>query len=206
MAYFDKETYARKKEYAYKISKEGTEQIALWIFCKTNKLDFDKYENWYDDFLENSTEEDFEKFNDKFSDSMEDLLIELEPIQELSHARHDMHSSRNGDMDCFDKLGTEFSDGCLIDKVNYLVKEFELGLPKLDLMPVPVVSLDDDYEEIADYFDVDKEDVEDDYDTYYDRIIGIWQEARNKGSEAIRKWFSIVNKKFDTNFPELVDQ
>ena len=203
MAYFDKETYARKKEYAYKISKEGTEQIALWIFCKTNKLDFDKYENWYSDFLINSTEEEFENFNDNFSDSMENLLVDLEPIQDLSHARHDMHSSRNGDMDCFDKLGTEYSlDDCLIDQVNYLVKNYELGLPKLDLMPVPGVSLDDEYELIAEYFDVAEEDVKDDYDKYYDEIIGIWREAKNKGSEAIRKWFSLVNKKFDTNFPD----
>ena len=69
-------------------------------------------------------------------------------------------------------------------------------------MPIPEVSLDDEYELIAEYFDVDEEDVHDDYDKYYDKIIGIWQEARNKGSESIRKWFRLVNKKFDTNFPD----
>ena len=38
MAYFDKETYDRKREYAYRISKEGLENIALYLVAENTNV------------------------------------------------------------------------------------------------------------------------------------------------------------------------
>ena len=74
MAYFSKDIYDRKRDYAYRISNEGLEKIALYLVSENPK-----YKN---------ADLDDEDVQDEIDSEIEDLIYELEPIAELSHKKH----------------------------------------------------------------------------------------------------------------------
>lgn len=171
-AYFSKEAYERKKKFAQRTAGEGIRRIA-------------------------------EILEEEGLGSADDLEIKLEPIRRLSHARHDMHSSRDSDMDCMDEIGHQYSDGCLgldAQEVNE-----ELGLVpgvSCNVGYIPEVSIHDGTDMIADYYDVDASEVEDNWNDYVERIYDEWRSCKNDVSEKLRKWFRLLNERFGTNFPQ----
>ena len=78
MAYFSKEIYDRKRDYAYRISNEGLEKIALYLVAENPKY---KDVTWESD----------DELLDEIDSEIEGLIYELEPIAELSHKRHEIH-------------------------------------------------------------------------------------------------------------------
>ena len=185
MAYFSKEIYDRKRDYARNIADEGLELIALYIVSHNKE-----YENYSDDDLD---------------DEIEDLIEELEPIKELSFARHRMHSSSTYDSEDVELIGSEYSDGdTLIDQVNELNDTYDLVKDDLHYLDDPLVN-EETYEDedVADYFDVEEDEVTDDMTyKFVEHLRDEWNEIKDKNSEYIRSWFRELNKKFGTKFPD----
>ena len=194
MAYFDKETYERKRNYAHRISREGLEKIATQLV-----LEDPKYEN---------VNLDDEDVQDEIDKEIEGLIYELEPIAKLSHKRHEIHSTNRGHFiaDSFDlhKVGTEYSDGCLIDDVNELNKKYNLVDEKIPYIKLPEVDFDiDSDEDILDYYGINISDDEDENHTNaYEALFEDWDDCINKWSDSVRKWFRKLNEKFGTDFPD----
>lgn len=132
----------------------------------------------------------------------EDILEELEPIEKLSHARHEMHSSSDSDMDCMDDIGTQYSDGSLGYDAEQVNKKYGL-VPGVscNVGYIPEVMLTDDYDTIADYYDTTPEDIEENWNDYAERIMSEWRECKDDVSNKIRVWFYYLNEKFGTDFP-----
>lgn len=180
-AFFSKEIYDRKREYAYGKTEEGLDLIAKAILERDNK----EY-----------TEED-----------IEELVEELEPIQQLSHARHEMHSSAdNTDVTYMDTIGNQYtSTVTLLQKVNDLNKKYNIVEEILpDYFNIPEVDADiDSWEEICEYYGIKYN--EDDYSDMVDKAVAALTEenrkTKDKASETIRSWFAKINDKYGTNFP-----
>ena len=118
MANLTKEEFQRKADYANRISKEGMDKIMYSILTKK------------------TTEENAKIIKDQidsktYSDEMFNLCMELMPIIDLSHKRHEIHSTS---VDKFVKnlielhtIGTQYSTGdSLIDDVNRINKKYHL--------------------------------------------------------------------------------
>lgn len=207
-AYFSKDIYSKKAEYAGKIAREGIEKIANDIIFKKYK-----YKDWNDvyDKLENSklSDKQFDSKIKKLEDEIEYLVIELEPIRDISHARHEMHSTdiRSDDSaeSAFYKLGTldAYKGDFLIDKVNKLNKKYKLSKINIDIPKEPPSGFWQDSEDILDDFGEDVPDDENDAnDLAYALLYNAWREIQDKVSDNIRKFFKDINNKFDTNFPD----
>lgn len=194
MAYFSKDIYDRKRDYAYRISNEGLEKIALYLVSENPK-----YKN---------ADLDDEDVQNEIDKEIEDLIYELEPIAELSHLRHNIHSTDRGhfiaDSSDLHKVGTEYSDGCLIDDVNELNKKYNLVDEKLRYISLPQCDMDiDSDEDILDYYGEDiSEDEDENHEKAYELLFEDWDDCINKWSDSVRQWFREINKKFDTDFPD----
>lgn len=194
MAYFSKDTYDRKRNYAYRISKEGLEKIALYLVSENPK-----YKN---------ADLDDENVQDEIDSEIEDLIYELKPIAELSHKRHEIHSTDRrhfmSDSSDLHEVGTEYSDGCLIDEVNALNKKYNLVNEKIPYIKLPEVDFDiDSDEDILNYYGIDVSDDENENHTNaYETLFEDWDDCINKWSNSVRQWFKELNEKFDTDFPD----
>ena len=170
MAYFAKDQYAGKKEYAAKVSADNEKILR----------------------------------EAGMSEEETELLIDL------SHTRHELHSSRGQELrNLFDKVGHQYSaDETLVDKANKIAEKY--NLPTMPAPGIPEIDLDDDYDMIADFFGVTKEEVEKDFEEntgeYYQDILLEWEKAQNKASHDIRVFFYHVNKKYGTDFPDDVPE
>lgn len=218
MAYFSKDIYDRKRDYAYKISNEGLEKIALYLVSENPK-----YKN---------ADLDDEDVQDEIDSEIEDLIDELEPIADLSHFRHKLHSTKTSSLftvesanfDLPDQYDDNLSEDGLYYKVTELNKRYGLVNEKLPRMPdfydVPYSWLEvcdpyssDDAEDIYnnDEFVSDKYtleewlsfvDSEKIVEKLYELSYEIDEERKNNWSNSVRKWFKEINKKFDTDFPD----
>ena len=185
MAYFSKDIYDRKREYAFQQSNKGIDEIALEILIKQG------------------TKPEDEDFDEKLND----LIEELEPIQELSHERHNFHSSRDLDSSYFDNIGNQYNWGedTLLSKVNDLNKKYKIiekDLP--NYFNIPEVDYDvDSIEDICDYYGIEYTELTNEI---YDKAIEMLQEdirkSKDNASETIRAWFKEINNKYGTNFPD----
>ncbi len=209
-AYFSKDAYERKAQYAYRISNEGITKLATWIVCRNNKINYEEVEQYWEDLEEKSWENDtYDEFKQKleeFEEEIEDISEELIPISELSHARHKMHTSTPFDFDCFDEIGHQYSDICLVSSVNDIIKEYKLPLKYLDTAIIPEITTDDNIEDIAEYYDleIDEDEIEDDTidtDFYYEYVYEDWDKVKDDYSEYIRDWFGELNDLVDSDFP-----
>lgn len=194
MAYFDKETYERKARYAYRISREGLEKIAVYLVSENPKY--------------NNADLDDEDIQDEIDKKIEGLIYELEPIAELSHKRHEIHSTDRshfiyGSVDLH-KVGTEYSDGCLIDDVNELSEKYNLVNEKIPYIKLPECDtyIDSD-EDILNYYGIDISDDEDEnHINAYEALFEDWDDCIDNWSHSVRKWFRKLNEKFGTDFPD----
>ncbi|MDD5928358.1 MAG: hypothetical protein PUC37_01015 [Spirochaetales bacterium] len=162
MANLTKEDFQRKTDYANRISKEGMDKIIYSILTK------------------NTTEENAkiikEQIDSKtYSDEMLNLFIELMPIADLSHKRHEIHSTS---VDKFveklielQTIGTQYSLGdSLIDDVNRINKKYHLVDDDVPFISEVELMIDvDSTKEILEYYGEEPSD-DDNADT--NRVIG----------------------------------
>lgn len=192
MAYFDKETYERKRNYAYRVSSEGLEKIANQLV-----LEDPKYEN---------ADLDDETIQEQIESEIEDLIYELEPIAELSHLRHNIHSDGHDTSFHF-----SFQDSEIIDNANEINKKYNLNkneIPYPNTEDLP--SLDDDNWLLCEEFDLDEDEwldedgdwIGDKYEDIYEMVVERVREEKDRWSDSVRKWFRTLNEKFGTNFPD----
>lgn len=219
MAYYNKDTYEKKKNYANKISKEGIESIALYYALQDmgirGKDMNDCLEEWniYLDSIED--EDTLDSEIETLEDKIEDYKETFEPIRILSHTRHEVHSTDRKSLvyDCSElhSIGTEYSTGeTLIDQVNNLNREYNFTKKKIPIIRVIEPDSDiDSWEDILDYYDETPLTEEDDED-YEEKnrqlaiqlMIEDWDESINEWSNSVRDWFKDINKRFDTDFPD----
>lgn len=194
MAYFSKEIYDRKRDYAYRISNEGLEKIALYLVAENPKY-------------KNVNFESDDELLDEMDSEIEGLIYELEPIAELSHKRHEIHS--DGDDSHMDWWDNEIID--IITKVTELNDTYNLiniDVPSIDYEDEGV-DLDWDNWLICDVLDLDEDEYLEDgqwidgkYDEVYEKACEYNRELKDEWSDSVRKWFKEINKKFDTDFPD----
>lgn len=170
MAYYTKEEYRRKAEYAYGKSTEGITMIAAAL----------------------GVDEE-----------------ELEPIARLSHTRHKIHSTAASHFACdsseLAKVGTQYSDGSMIDDVNALNRKYKLVDGDIPCIHEPEVEMSvDSDEDIMDYYDKATDGMNDDdiHAEAYDLICCDWAEIIDQWSDAVRQWFGKLNERFGTDFPD----
>lgn len=193
MAYFSKEVYDRKRDYAYRISKEGLEKMALYLVAENPK-----YKNA--DLEDDDVQEEIDS-------EIESLIYELEPIAELSHERHNIHSdNHDAHMDWWtqetERIISEVSE--LNDKYNLVNQE----VPSIDAedegvdcdwdawLVCEILDLDgDEYLEDNFHFNDEK------FDEVYELCCEYNRKLKDEWSNSVRKWFKEINKKFDTDFP-----
>ena len=196
MGYFSKEVYQRKADYAYRISTAGLDKIVYSIIT------------------ENTTEENAkiikEKIDSKtYSDEMLNLYMELMPISELSHKRHEIHSTSCNDFvnNIIDlhTIGTQYSTGdSLIDEVNRINKKYHFVDDDIPFITEVELMMDvNSTEEILEYYGEEPSD-DDNADTNRVRelLATDWSEKLDYWSDSVRLWYRKLNEKFDTNFPD----
>lgn len=126
---------------------------------------------------------------------------EAELLAHLSHLRHKMHCSHfNEAVSLLEELGTQYSDGGLICDVNELVGKY--GLPSIPLCDAPEIDPSNDNWLIAEYFDVDEDEIEKNYADFVERIDKLWKNAKDATSQNIRDFFKAVNEAYGTDFPD----
>ena len=194
MSYFSKEIYQKKRDYAYTVSSKGLENVATYLVAENPK-----YKN-----ADLSNDDIFQEINSV----IEDLINELEPIQQLSHKRHEIHSANRrhfvNDSSELSKIGNQYSDGCLIDDVNRLNRKYNLVKDVVKLIGDVGVSYDSDSdEEILGYYGEDYVGLDDNeiHEKAYELMVWDWDATINKWSDSVRAWFKEINKKFNTDFP-----
>lgn len=185
-AYFGKDAYERKAEYAYRISSEGISAIAEY-YAQQDGLTYD---------------------DDEYEDAVVDYETIFEPIAELSHLRHNIHSS--GLHYNLDFWKSEYET--LIDEVNELNEKYELApidveyldyesLPDMDIMSnseiCDLMGWDETY-----WLDEDGDLIVDKKNEFYDNIAYAIREEIDRWSDSVREWFWYVNEKFGTDFPD----
>lgn len=185
-AYFGKDAYERKMEYSYKKSGEGIRAIAEYYAQKEGLT--------YDD--------------DEYEDVVNDYETIFEPIAELSHLRHEIHSS--GLHYNLDFWKSEYET--LIDEVNGLNHEYDL-VPKdvkyLDWESLPDMDIMSNSEicdlmgwDKSDWIDEDGDLIVDKKNEFYDNVAYAISEGIDEWSDSVREWFWYVNEKFGTDFPD----
>ena len=196
MANLTKEEFQRKADYANRISKEGMDKIIYSILTK------------------NTTEEKAkiikEQIDSKtYSDEMFNLFMELMPIADLSHKRHEIHSTSVDkfveNLSELHTIGTQYSTGdSLIDDVNRINKKYHLVDDDVPFISEVELMLDvDSTEEILEYYG---EKTSDDDDADKNRILNLlvedWAEKIDSWSNSVRGWYGKLNEKFGTRFPD----
>lgn len=196
MANLTKEEFQRKADYANRISKEGMDKIIYSILTK------------------NTTEEKAkiikEQIDSKtYSDEMINLFMELMPIADLSHKRHEIHSTSVDkfveNLSELHTIGTQYSTGdSLIDDVNRINKKYHLVDDDVPFISEVELMLDvDSTEEILEYYG---EKPSDDDDADRNRILNLlvedWAEKIDSWSNSVRGWYGKLNEKFGTRFPD----
>lgn len=197
--------YDRNREFAYGRSTDGIEIIAETLLAESygyNNLD-EVFRNLPDDI----TDDDYTKFFDDIDKKLSELKVELEPLQDLSHARHNMHVSDKCNPQLFEDFVTlddEPTD--LVVAVNDIMDRYDIGVwEHIELPFMPDVYDWETVEDIADYFglplDEDSDDYSDQYDAVYNALHGVWEDAKDDYSNYIRSFFGRVNDRFGTEFP-----
>lgn len=214
MAYFSKEVYDRKREYAYRTSREGLTAVAtilaindMGIDKKYPELTLDAWE----EYLDSLDADEYNEKDDELNDLISDYEIELEPLKELSHARHEIHSTSREHFLVDDNpvhrlltdVGTQYSDGGMVYEVNKLNKKLKLVDKDIPEMYIPDVSMDDSIEEVLEYYDIE---VSDDYDENVENareaLMNDYSEIVNDWSNSVRDWFGELNERFGSDFPD----
>lgn len=177
MAYYSKEAYEKKREFAYRTSSDSIETLAMAILGKK-----------------------------EIDNQVEELAKELKPIAELSHKRHEIHSTDRkhfiNDVDELTKVGNEYSDGCLINDVDELNKKYHLTDAELPLIGDVTVTGQDSDEDILDYYsETPSGDEFKDHNRAIELMVEDWDNIINSWSDAVREWFRKINEKYGTNFP-----
>jgi hypothetical protein len=185
-AYFSKEAYERKKEYAYRKSSGGIRAIAEY-YAQQDGL----------------TEEDNE-----YEDAVNDYETIFEPVSELSHLRHEIHSS--GMHYNLDFWKSEYET--LIDEVNELNQKYELAptdVKQFDYESLPDTEIMSNSEicdfmgwDESDWLDEDGDLIVDKKNEFYDNVAYAISEGIDEWSNSVREWFWYVNQKFGTDFPD----
>ena len=144
-----------------------------------------------------------------YSDEMINLFMELMPIANLSHKRHEIHSTSVDkfveNLSELHTIGTQYSTGdSLIDDVNRINKKYHLVDDDVPFISVVELMLDvDSTEEILEYYG-EKPSDDDDADT--NRILNLlvedWAEKIDSWSNSVRGWYGKLNEKFGTRFPD----
>lgn len=193
MAYFSKEVYDRKRDYAYRISNEGLEKIALYLVAENPKY---KNADLSDD-----------EISDEIDSEIESLIYELKPIARLSHKRHEIHSNHSDSrMDWWDN---EIED--IISEVNGLNKTYDLvkeNVPSIDTDDEGV-DIDWDAWLVCDTLGLNEDEYledgnwkDDKFNDVYELVCEYNRDLKNKWSDSIRKWFKKINDKFGSDFPD----
>lgn len=193
MAYFSKEIYDRKREYAHGIAREGLEKIALYLVAENPK-----YKN---------ADLDDEDVQDEIDKEIENLINELEPIAELSHKRHEIHSDGNDShLDWWDN---EIMD--IIREVRELNEKYNLINKDVRGFDYEEEGVDWDWDNwlICDVLNLDEDEyledgqwIDEKKDEAYEKACEYNRELKDEWSDSVRQWFKEINKKFDTDFPD----
>lgn len=205
MAYFSKEVYARKREYAYRVSREGLEIIANTLLVEEEFGTEDKY----NEYIDTLTDEEYLDFEEEWESKVEDLVEVLEPLQELSHARHEMHSSSTmSDYSIFEPFGNQWEGlSDLLVSVNDLIKDYDLGVKKpLVEINAPEMGLNDTREDLFNYYGYEYDLEDDDYDDKELEVLNElstdWRNAQDYYFQYLREFFGRINDRFGTDFPD----
>lgn len=196
MANLTKEEFQRKADYANKISKEGMDKIIYSILTK------------------NTTKENAKIIKDKidsktYSDEMLNLYMELMPIVDLSHKRHELHSTPTDDFisnKCeLHTIGTQYSTGdSLIDEVNRINKKYHLVDDDIPFISEVELMVDvDSTEEILEYYgEKPSDDDNADSNRVRELLAEDWCQKIDCWSYSVRGWYGELNEKFGTSFPD----
>lgn len=180
--FFSKEAYERKAEYAYRVSVESIIVIANNI-AKTNNIQ---------------------------EDDINDLIEELEPIAELSHTRHTIHSTDrfhflygNNVSRLLNAVENEYYEGELVYVVNGINKKYKLVDSDVEYLKIPIMDLDiDSCNDIIEYYGEEvSEDEFENKDLAVNLLYEDWDNKINNWSNSVRVWFGKLNKKFGSKFP-----
>lgn len=204
--------YDRNREFAYKRSTEGIEIIAETLLAESYGYDsledvFNNLDRVLKRLPDDITDDEYDRFVNEIDKELDELRVELEPLQDLSHARHNMHVSDKCNPELFKDFVTSDDEPTeLVDAVNDIIDKYDIGvLEHIELPYMPDVYDWEDTEDIADYFDLpleeDSDDYIDQYDTVYVTLHSVWGDAKNDYSNYLRSFFGIVNDRFGTKFP-----
>lgn len=198
--------YDRNREFAFRRSTEGLEIIAETLLAESYG-----YSSLREVFknLGSDNDSEYDRLADEIDQKLYELQIELEPLQDLSHARHNMHVSDKCNPELFEDFVTlddEPTD--LVVAVNDIIDKYNIGVTEhIKLPSMPDVYDWETTEDIADYFDLpfdedaDYSEYHDQYDTVYATLYRVWGESKNNYSNYIRSFFRRVNDRFGTKFP-----
>ena len=197
--------YDRNREFAYKRSTEGIELIAETLLAED--YGYNNLDDVFRSLPDNITGVEYDRLVDEVEQKLAELKIELEPLQELSHARHNMHVSDKCNPSLFEDFVTlddEPTD--LVVAVNDIMDRYDIGVwEHIELPFMPDVYDWETVEDIADYFglplDEDSDDYPDQCDAVYATLHSVWGDAKNSYSNYIRSFFGKVNDRFGTEFP-----
>lgn len=187
MSYLSKDTYARKREYAYKTSSDGVERIASYIIA------------------------DAMSPNDPNAEKrMDELVEELQPIAELSHKRHEIHSTDRShfiyDSSELHEIGDDYSVGeTLIDRVNALNDKYHLVdgyVGGFGEGVLPDFDTDTDEEILSYYGEEPTGNDTMDHERCYELMTADWDNVINQWSRNVREWFRKLNQKVGSSFPD----
>ena len=125
---------------------------------------------------------------------LEDFHIELECLDPYSR-----------DYRRFNDLGNQYSWGeTLIDKVNKINKKYNLVDKELSNLQVPEVDLDDEDEDLAEYFGIEYDPAEGfkdgEFSEICDKVDDLWFNCIYNEREKIRDFFDEINEKYETEF------
>ena len=147
------------------------------------------------------------KLSDEYNVGYDDLLEELEPIQQLSHLRHEIHSSKdNGKLDFWNE---EYDE--IINKVNSLSRKYNLSKSSVkgfDYESLPDLDLDNDINidilglKRNEWLDDDGYLITDKKDIFFAMVNSTIRSQKDYWSDNVREWFWHLNKKFGTEFPD----
>ena len=203
MAYFTKEEYQRKTEYACGVSEVGVIKLALALATKDSGFKYSDLED--------------AEISKKLRLKVEPLITELQPIAYLSHARHEIHSTPRTDFlrddsevhQVMDRVGTKYSyDISLVDEVNELNKKYQLVDAEIPCIScVEIMTSVDSTEEILENYGKEISDNEEKNEALArDLLFMDWDEKIESWSNYIKEWFGKLNQKFGTNFPATISQ
>lgn len=153
-----------------------------------------------------------EKISNENNLDFETLLEELQPIGELSHKRHELHSTDrrhfiSENVEVLNELGTQYSvEEDLIDKVNKINKKYNLTPKTIRKIDADKPDVDiDSYSEIIEFYGEDIPTEEEEIKSKaLDLLYEDWDKEIEEWSNSVREWFYYVNKKYGSNFPSKV--